>query len=282
MMRTLSSALQAHLAGEVTTLAMCWKITRTDSTVMGFTNHDQNIIFSGVTYIAATAFVPSTNKCNSNMAVDNLEVDGILSSGAITESDILAGRYDYAAIEVFLVNYNDLTQGKLSVRNGFLGQVTINKQQFTAEIRGVSQLLQETVGQVCSPSCNAALGDSRCTVNLSSFTFTASVTAVTSNQIFTASSLTQPAGYFTGGKLTWTSGQNSGTTMEIKEFTAGIISCVLPTPAQVQVGDSFTIVAGCDKSPLTCKSTFNNLVNFRGFPSVPGMNALLTTAGTIQ
>ena len=282
MTRTISPALQTHLAAKTTTLAMCWKLTRTDSTVMGFTNHDQDIIFESVTYKAATGITPSTTKSNSDLSVDNLEIDSYLDDNAITEADLMGGLYDYAALEIFMVNYNDLTMGKLSIRTGYLGQVTLNKQMFTAEMRGLTQKLQENIGRIVSPLCDANLGDSRCTVNLAAFTFTGTVTAATSNLIFASALLTQGINYFTGGKITWTSGNNSGLVMEIKGFLNTVVSLALPMSNAIQVGDSFSIVAGCDKTNTTCKGTFNNLVNFRGFPAVPGMNALLTTAGTIQ
>lgn len=281
MSRNISESLKAHLASETTSLAMCWKLVRTDSAVMGFTNHDQDIVLDDVTYMAATGFIPSSAKSNSNMATDNLEVDGILDSEIITESDVLSGLYDYAAVEVFMVNYSDLTQGKLIVRTGWLGEISINKQQFTAEIRGIAQKLQENIGRVITPLCDANLGDSRCTVDLTDFTFTGTVSTVTDNQIFTATVLTQDAGYFAGGKITWESGSNAGLTMEVKEFASTQAVLALPMPHIIEVGDSFTIIAGCDKTSGTCKATFDNLVNFRGFPAVPGMNSLLSTGGTI-
>jgi hypothetical protein len=36
--RPISTALAEHLAGEVTTLATCWAITRRDGVLQGFTN----------------------------------------------------------------------------------------------------------------------------------------------------------------------------------------------------------------------------------------------------
>jgi len=282
MTRTISTALQTHMAGEVTTLAMCWKVTRTDSTIMGFTNHDRNITFDSVTYLAATGMTPSTTKCNSDMSVDNLEIDSVLDSSVISEADLMGGLYDYAALQVFLVNYNDLTMGNLVIRTGYLGQVTLNKNQFTAELRGMAQKLQEYTGDIVSPLCGANFGDTRCTINLTPFTVTGSVTAVTNNMLFSASSLTQGANYFTNGKITWTSGNNNGRQMEIKAFLNKTVTLALAMSNDILAGDTFSIVAGCDKTNATCQNTFNNLINFRGFPSVPGMNALLTTSGTIN
>src|SRR2546421_726909 len=129
-MKQISSQLAAHIAGEVTTLATCWNLTRRDSTILGFTDHDQPIIFDSITYKAATGFTPSAIQNTGTLSVDNLDVDGMLSSGSIIEADILAGLYDFAEIEIFQVNYADLTQGALKLRRGWLGEVSFYKQQF--------------------------------------------------------------------------------------------------------------------------------------------------------
>ena len=111
-MKQISTQLATHLAGEVTMLATCWKLTRRDSAVFGFTDHDLDIIFESTTYKAATGFTPSAIKNTGSLSVDNLDVEGMLSSGSIVESDILAGLYDFAEVEIFLVNYQKPNAGK--------------------------------------------------------------------------------------------------------------------------------------------------------------------------
>ena len=49
-MKTLSPALQSHLATGTTTLCWCWKIARADALTLGFTDHDVPLSFDGVTY----------------------------------------------------------------------------------------------------------------------------------------------------------------------------------------------------------------------------------------
>ena len=38
-------------------------------------------------------------------------------------------------------------------------------------------------------------------------------------------------------------------------------------------GDTFSVFAGCDKTFATCKAKFDNALNFRGFPHLPGNDA---------
>lgn len=284
-MKSISAGLAAHIAGEVTTLATCWKLTRTDSVVQGFTDHDRDIIFSGVTYKAATGFTPTAISTSAALNVDNLDVEGALDSTAIGDADILAGKYDFAEIEIFLLNYADLTQGALKLRRGWLGEVSLKNHQFTAEVRGLTQRLSQTIGELYSPSCRARLGDARCKVNLASHTVTGSATSVVDRQQFTDSARTEASGLFNFGKITFTGGANNGLSMEVKEYSykpgaGGTFILALPMPYVISASNGYSVHKGCDKTLSVCKSRFGNVVNFRGEPHVPGLDRSLETAGT--
>lgn len=279
-MKELSTAMAAHVRGHVTTLATCWKITRRDGTVMGFTDHDTDITFESVTYIAASGFTPSAVASSAALNVDDLDVEGMLSAGAITETDLLAGVYDYAEIDVFQVNYADLTMGTIHLRTGWLGEVQMHGERFVAEVRGLAQQLSQTLGERYSAGCRANLGDARCKVNVTSYTHTGTLTEVTSRSVVSDSAREEADGYFTNGIIEMTSGANNGLRLEVKQFTDGQFVTVLPFPADCEAGDSYTAIAGCDKRVETCKETFSNVVNFRGEPHVPGIDRMLQTAGT--
>lgn len=282
MTRSVGAALLNHFGQETTTIATLWKVTRRDSTVLGFTDTVNDIVFSGTTYKAATGFTPSDVALKSDLSVSNLEVDSVLDSTTLTESDLIGGLYDYSLLEIYMVNYKDLTMGAVTVKRGYLGQVSIHRNQFSAEIRGLSQALQNKFGELYSPSCRAILGDARCTKDLTAFTFSGTITTAQNNQIFTCSALTQAQAYFTGGQVNFTSGLNSGLSMEIKAFTSPTVTLVMAMPNNLAAGQTFNIIAGCDKLFATCQTKFNNVVNFRGEPYVPGMDVALSTAGTFQ
>lgn len=280
-MKTISAALEAHLALETTTLATCWKVTLVNGTVHGFTSHDRDLVVSGVTYKASTGLLPSAISSGADLAVDNLDVVGALDASVITEADLNAGKWDYATVEIFQVNWADLTQGTIKLRNGKLGEIRFGRQQYSAELRGLTQLLQQAVGELYSATCRADLGDARCKITLASFTVTGTITSVTSNRVFTDSGRGEGSAWFEGGKITFTSGPNNGLSMEVKSFAAGgQFTLQLEMPFTVQAGNTYSVHAGCRKRfTEDCKNKFNNVVNFRGEPHVPGNDKLLEVGG---
>jgi uncharacterized phage protein (TIGR02218 family) len=284
--KSLSPGLAAHLAGGVTTLCRCWRVERKDGAVMGFTDHDRDLAFDSLTYRAATGFTATAIEDQLGLAVSNLDVEGALSSAAITEADLHAGRYDDAAVTIFLVNWVD-TSERVILRSGFLGQVSRGTLAFTAELRGLAAKLDQAAGRIFQRSCAWELGDARCTVDLSAAGRHGSGTVVTVLGAFdfTASGLGSLAtGVLTRGKLTWTSGANAGLGVEVKAHTQGAgssrLSLFLPMPEPIAVGDAFTVTAGCDKTLATCRDRFANVVNFGGFPHMPGNDFALSYPNT--
>ena len=259
------------MCDEVTTGAYCWKLERTDGTVMGFTSHDKDLTIDGITYKAATGFDPTSVDTTNTLSVDNLEIEGMLSSDAITEADLKCGKYDYAKILIFKCNYLNLSDPIFIIRKGCLGEVTFGKNGFQSEVRGMMELLQQQAGEVCQKNCRAHLGDSKCKINLSNYTKTGTVTAVNLDETF-YTTLTDMDSAYAYGVITFTSGQNNGAQYEIKDSTQanGMLDLFLPAVFPISVGDTFTVSMGCDGNLSTCKKRFNNILNFRGEPYTPG------------
>ena len=268
-MKSASPALAAHLAGEVTTLATCWRLERADGWVRGFTDHDRELVVDGLTYVASTGFLPSAIKTASDLSVDNLDVDGFLDDAALRAEDLIAGLFDGARIEVFIVNWADLGQGRMLLRKGFLGEIKRADQRFSAEIRGLSNRLQQTAGKLYSRLCRVDLGSSECGVALGPRTDTYAVTQVIAAdtvRIVTA----RATGFFTFGKATFTTGANAGAVNEVLLHDGQTIRLFVPMPRPIVVGDEIVLVAGCDKTPETCNAKFANILNFQGEPHIPG------------
>lgn len=279
-MQQISSALEAHLAGEVMTLATCWRVTRRDGLSQYFTDHDNDLVVDGHTYLARSGMAPSAVSSQAGLAVDNLELEGLLDDASITRADLLGGLYDHAELEVFMVNYAAPSDGRLQMKTGWLGEVALRDGTFVAEVRGISAALQQTIGEVYTPTCRAQLGDARCKKNLTSFTFTGTIDTVENEYMFTDAARAQANGYFAYGKITFTSGANAGLSMEIRDFANTRFTLFLPFPNPMAAGDAYSLVAGCDKRLDTCITRFSNAVNFRGEPHLPGNDRIFETSAT--
>jgi len=279
-MQQLEPALAEHLAGEVTTLATCWRVTRRDGVSQYFTDHDSDLAIGGDVYVARSGIVPSAVTSQAGLAVDNLELEGMLDSENITQEGLLSGLYDHAELEIFMVNYQAPDDGQLHVKSGWLGEVTLREGVFVVEVRGLSAALQQTIGEVYTPTCRAQLGDARCKKSLVSYTHSGTVDSVENEFTFYDAARGEAAGYFSYGNITFTTGANAGLTMEIRDFGNGRFSLFLPLPNAVEPGDAYLAVAGCDKRIETCAARFANAVNFRGEPHLPGNDRILETSAT--
>lgn len=276
-MKALTSGLQAHLDSGTTTLSWCWKITRSDGAVFGFTDHDLALTFASTTFEPESGFVPSEIRAAQDFSVDAQDVEGALSSDRITETDILDGRWDNAEVEVWRVNWTSTDQ-RVLMRRGNLGDIRRGRTSFVAEVRSLAHWLNQTVGRTYQFSCDADLGDVRCSVNLSSplWSATGAVASLSGSRGFTAVALGSFANdTFTLGVISWTAGANAGRKAEIGSFANGAITLFEAPVRPIAIGDAFTVSAGCDKQFATCAAKFGNGVNFRGFPQMPGEEAVL-------
>ncbi|HEX7775226.1 MAG TPA: DUF2163 domain-containing protein [Parvibaculum sp.] len=283
-MKSISSDLQAHLDTGATTLCHCWKLVRNDGVVMGFTDHDRDLVFGGVTWEAAAGFTASALESSSGLAVDNLDILGALVSERLSESDLSAGLFDDADIEIWRVNWT-ATEQRVLLRKGNLGEVSRGTGGFTAELRGLAHRLNQPVGRLYQYACDADLGDAACGLDLADAALKGAgiVVAVEGNRILTASGLDAFAeGWFERGRLRFTSGANAGAALEVKlhaKTPAGAaIELWQAMPRDIAAGDSFEITAGCDKQLQTCRAKFSNALNFRGFPYMPGNDFVVAQA----
>jgi hypothetical protein len=372
--KTISAALQAHLSQPYQTMATCVRIGLRNGTILRFTALDKNLIISGYagrdtplngTYLAYAGFFPSDIQTSDSLNVANLELAGPMVSPSILDQDVAAGLWDYAAICVFQVNWQDLTMGPLYERVGRSGEISTytGLGSFKQEMRGLAQYYSRTLVELTSPLCLANVGDARCKVAMGPFTVSSTVTGINAdnttfydsarneagpgagiaitgitnanpgvvtmadaslnlfnNQPVTLSTIVgmpklnvvtiaknpsgttfqltidttstavygtyasgglvtpyggSSAGYFDFGLVTWLTGLNAGAPMEVKAFVPKQVTLQLPMPYLIQIGDTYTMTAGCDRRATTCRSKFSNFVNFRGFERLPGIDKMV-------
>ena len=272
-------ALTGHLTGEATTVCQCWKLTRKDGAVRGFTDHDRPLTVDGTACKPGSGFIASEARSSLGLAVDTVDVEGALSSADLAEEDIEDGLFDGATVETYLVNWAEPAQFA-RIRKAAIGRITRSDGRFTAELESMAASLDRPNGRTARRVCDAELGDGRCRFDLGKpgFSGTGAVSSVeTADTIVVAGLDAFAAGWFANGVLTWTSGAAAGQEVRVIDHLAhsGEVSFVLwrERAAKPEPGDTFTVVAGCDKRFQTCKAKFANQVNFRGFPHLPGNDA---------
>ncbi len=269
--------LLEHMAGGSTTLCRAWAVTRRDGVELGFTDHDSDLSFAGITFKADTGLTAKALQQSTGLSVDNSEAMGALSDAAISEADILAGRYDRAEVRSWLVNWARVGDRMLVFR-GTLGEITRAGGAFHAELRGLAEKLNQVQGRVYHRHCAAVLGDGACKFDLSAPGFTADlgVERIEDRATLIFADLDTFADrWFERGRLIVQSGAAIGLSAAIKADR------ILPDGrrrvelwqrlgADLAPGDQIRLEAGCDKRSTTCRQKFNNFMNFRGFPHIPG------------
>jgi uncharacterized phage protein (TIGR02218 family) len=270
-MRTVPAALKAHLNGEATTTCHCWRVTRRDGVVIGFTDHDRDLGFEGTVFLAASGFAASESAQSAGLGAEADEVAGGFSSAAIDEADLAAGRYDGARVELFLVNWALPEQHmRLSVRE--IGEVVRAGGQFRAELRSLTHRLNQPQGRLYNRRCDASLGDERCRVDLAAWRGEGAVVEMIDRSRLLVSGLAGfENGFFRQGRIGFSGGLSAEVDAhERRSDGTAILSLWLPLEEDVEAGRAFTVTAGCDKTFATCRQRFSNQLNFRGFPHVPG------------
>jgi uncharacterized phage protein (TIGR02218 family) len=273
-----SQELKTHLEGRVTTLCHCWRLTRGDGLRLGFTDHDQEIEFDETAFEPRSGFGQSEAEASLGMSADRVDIEGALDSERLVADEIEAGLYDGAKVETYLVNWAAPDQ-RVLLREAVIGTIVLGDGRFVAELASPMRQLDRPNGRHLRRICDAELGDARCGVDLGQPAFAASG-EVTSIGADGRASVTGLAGFddgwFSGGVVTWTGGALTGRKSRVRGHSVGLAGASLvfeDEAAGLAAGDTFEIVAGCDKRFSTCRTKFANTPNFRGFPHLPGNDA---------
>lgn len=282
----------ASIAPCVSYRCQCWKITRRDSQVFAFTTHDRPVTFRDVEFLPCNSLEASAFESGivtSASGAGDSEINGILADDAITERDLASGLFDGAQIEVWQVSWGDVTDTPKRLAKGILGQATQGGIRYTVEMLSTgAKLSQRPLLDTVTPACRFRLGDGRCPVDLGALEVNGTVSGVLARNAlqrnrfrqFIDTILTQADGYFDFGRLTWTTGDNTGISSEVKSYaaTGDIITLWEIMPNEIQIGDEYTITPGCDGTRSTHTTKFGlTMASFGGFPDLPGIDSMMQT-----
>lgn len=276
-----------RLAQTRTSYTECIKLTREDGVIFRFTALDKDLRVQeadGNYYIykSADSFKLTALENSAGLVVSNMDISAIVVDDAISESDLFAGVFDNSNVELFIAYWRGPQHGTLPLRTSWMGEITLKGTEFRADLRGIAQKLAQVFTSLCSLECRWSFADTRCGINPATYTRTLTVTAVEANDTMIFGAMAGPdQGKFTWGLATWLTGQNVGGSMEILQNGGQRVHLFLPMPFTVNVGDSVSLIYGCDKVFKTCRDVYNNPRRFGGEPFLTGSDLIVSYPRTL-
>ncbi|WP_312490788.1 DUF2163 domain-containing protein [Sphingomonas sp.] len=265
-------------ADSLTGWVLCWRIARRDGVTIGLTGHDRDLWLDGLCYRSAPGLTPSAVVRGDGLEADLMEASGALTSAAIGERDLLAGRWDEARVAAIAVDWTG-QEAPVPLGHGTIGAVQLGEGGFTAELRGVGALLDRPVAEETAPDCRATLGDRRCRVAMAGRRRFARVVGWDGERRLTVDAVEPVANAYGQGRLIWFGGANTGLEAMIDRSDGDGLWLSAAHGFAVEGAPLIELVEGCDKRLDTCLGRFGNVVNFRGEPFLPGIDLLTRYPG---
>lgn len=260
---------------ELDNAATFWRIFRRDGITLGFTSHDRDLTFGGITHRSAPGMVPTAIRLTSDLNEESAGVEGALSHDSIRGKDLGSGLFDNATIEIGIVDWDKLDHHILYAGN--LGRIEDNGRGFFAELRSAKQILDRDFVPRTSPTCRAQFCGPGC--GLSSHRFTRRVALeqidLDLNRVrFFGLAATNHL----DGQVRFLDGPQTGSTFGVLSTSGNWLTLDRPLSEGYAIGMPAELREGCDHTFATCATRFSNAVNFRGEPFLPG-NDLLARYG---
>ncbi len=260
---------------ELDTAATYWRVFRRDGVALGFTSHDRDLAFGGIRHRSAPGMVPAAIRMTADLTEDSAGVEGALSHASIRSVDLANGLFDQASIEVGIVDWESLEHH--SIYNGILGRIEDNRHGFSGELSSAKEVLERDLVPRTSPTCRATFCGRGCGLSSPRFTTRHILDEIDldRNQVRFTSLDAQD---YSDGQLRFLDGPQTGVTFGILGGSGDWLTLDRPISDNLASGTPAELREGCDHVFETCSTRFDNAVNFRGEPFLPG-NDLLSRYG---
>lgn len=275
-MRTIGAGLAAKLASGDVCLAKCVRLTPRDGIIFNLTSLDEAIevdLGAGAESYAQGMRL-SAIESGDGLDAASCELSGPIDD-VITAAAILGGRFDLASVRMFVATPE--ASGIGAIFGGYVAQADVRGDRYVFELRDHRDRLNQVVGRLITPYCDADFCDARCGLDLADFTTAATVNTVADAMRFNVTYTGSIADdLLNSGTILFTSGAFDGIApIEIFDWAVGgDLQLFEPLPAIPEIGDTLDLRLGCAKTRAACMA-FDNILNFRGFPEVPGSDQAL-------
>jgi uncharacterized phage protein (TIGR02218 family) len=262
--------------GPLTSLAFCWRLERCDGAGLAMTSADRDLETRDTVYRSAPGVTPASITRSIGLDPDSGEVAGALAADSLSEDDLAQGRWNGASVRLVALDWASPDSDPEPLLGGELGEVTVDGDGFSAELRGAASRLLRPPCPSTSPECRAAFGDKKCRVDLAGRTIRAKVVSAADNVLELDQTVDAK---FLFGRFRYLSGENCGLSTAILGASGTEVSLRDRPRALVSPGTVVELREGCDKRFETCVSRFANAINFRGEPHLPGTDLLTRYPG---
>jgi hypothetical protein len=278
-MRAIPEALASHIAGGVTTLCRCWRLTRRDGAVLGFTDHDRDLTFRRRDPCRLTAALPRARRRASWVWRSPPARSAAPSPGRVSPRRILPRASMTTPISPAIWSTGPIPVPAAAA--GYRQRSARSAVPTTALLPNCAAHCTATIrsrGAVYTDACTADLGDACCKVDLASRTVEAPVSGTDGRLALT---IDHPAldtpGAFTAGRVRILSGANAGAVADDPAAGSGRSAAVGAVAAALMTA------MWCASFPAATNlrdlsGQIRQHLNFRGFPHIPTPDFILTYA----
>lgn len=259
----------------ITNMATCWRMKLSNGKLLCFNDSDQNFMYEDDLYFCGANFTPNSVMSSNELAQDNFSISGIIDDHFISKKALMSGEFSNAYLEVFLVDLEDLNKKRVILKTGWLGEIKYTNNSFVASVNSLSAKTNSLLGRCYSSSCRAEFGDQFCKKDKDQYSVKGEIIQLLGNNSFIDYNRNEPNDYFTKGFLIFLSGENKDIKYNVCAFVDNKIYLDSFINLKMKIGDKYIITAGCDHSIKACIDKFNNAINFRGEPYIPGRHKLL-------
>lgn len=259
---------------------LCLRIVPVTGSPIYLTDHPRDLTMSGHTYLSTSGYEFTGYSATAGFAPGSLDLQGISGVAGISRAQIAAGLFDGAVVSIFATSWSAPIEDEEPIVRGIFGKARLEDDRYTIDGLSLIDALNTARNDQFTAQCPKVFlsqGFGGCLVPVAPNTVTGSLTSVSSAALFTDTARGEASDTFAAGTIRFTSGPNAGLkALEILSFASGgVIATFEPFYYLPQIGDNYTMVRGCRKRRQDCEAreggsgTFNNIVNFGGFPWVP-------------